>query len=120
MLRIDVTTLIARPVQEVWDFFIDLTNSPRWTRSGSELRRTSPGALGVGATLESVRPMFGREIKSQTIEVTRYAPVALDRGRARQGGGTARAAPRSRGARRAANRTGQPETAHRSTTPSSL
>jgi len=77
MLRIDVTTLIARPVQEVWDFFIDLTNSPRWTRSGSELRRTSPGALGVGATLESVRPMFGREIKSQTIEVTRYEPGRL-------------------------------------------
>jgi uncharacterized membrane protein len=43
MLRIDVTTLISRPVQEVWDFFNDLTNSPRWTRSGSEVRQTSDG-----------------------------------------------------------------------------
>lgn len=74
MLRLEVTTLINRPVQDVWDFFIDLTNSPNWTRSGSELRQTSAGPLGVGATIESVRPMFGREIKSQTIAVTQYEP----------------------------------------------
>jgi uncharacterized protein YndB with AHSA1/START domain len=77
MLRIDVTTLISRPVQEVWDFFFDLTNSPRWTRSGSELRKTSEGAYGVGTTIESVRPMFGREIKSQTLVVTHYDPPHL-------------------------------------------
>lgn len=77
MLRIEVNTLINRPVQEVWDFFIDLKNSPRWTRSGSELRQTSEGALGLGATIESVRPMFGREIKSQAIVVTRYEPGHL-------------------------------------------
>jgi uncharacterized protein YndB with AHSA1/START domain len=77
MLRIDVTILISRPVQEVWDFFIDFTNTPRWTRSGSELRQTSQGALGVGTTLESVRPMFGREIKSQNIQVTQYEPGRL-------------------------------------------
>jgi Polyketide cyclase / dehydrase and lipid transport. len=77
MLRIAVNTLINRPVQDVWDFFIDLTNSPRWTRSGSELRQTSEGPLGVGATIESVRPIFGREIKSQTIVVTQYEPGHL-------------------------------------------
>jgi len=74
MLRIDVTTLISRPVQEVWDFFIDFTNSPHWTRSGSELRKTSAGPLGVGTTVESVRPIFGREIKSQRIVATAYEP----------------------------------------------
>jgi uncharacterized protein YndB with AHSA1/START domain len=77
MLRIDVTTLISRPVQEVWDYFIDLTNSPRWTRSGSELRKTSDGPLGVGATIESVRPMFGREIKSQRLVGTQFEPGHL-------------------------------------------
>lgn len=63
MVRIDVTTLISRPVQKVWDFFIDFTNSSHWTRSGSELRMTSEGTFGVGTTVESVRPIFGREIK---------------------------------------------------------
>jgi len=77
MLRIDVTTLISRPVQEVWGFFIDLTNSPRWTRSGSEVRQTSDGPLGVGATFESVRHVFGREIKSQTLVATHYEPGHL-------------------------------------------
>lgn len=76
-MRIDVTTLISRPVQEVWDYFIDLRNSPRWTRSGSELRPTSVGAFGVGTTVESVRMVFGREIKSQTLVATDYDPGHL-------------------------------------------
>jgi uncharacterized protein YndB with AHSA1/START domain len=74
MLRIAVNAQINRPVQEVWDFFIDLTNSPHWTASGSELRQTSSGPPGLGMTVESVRLMFGREIKSQKIVVTQYEP----------------------------------------------
>jgi uncharacterized protein YndB with AHSA1/START domain len=77
MVRIDVTTLISRPVKEVWDFFNDLTNSPRWTRSGSEVRQTSTGPVGVGATFESVRQVFGREIKSQALVATEYEPERL-------------------------------------------
>ena len=77
MVRIDVSTLISRPVQEVWDFFIDFTNSSHWTRSGSELRKTSEGPFGVGTTVESVKPMFGREIRSQRLVATRYEPPYL-------------------------------------------
>jgi uncharacterized protein YndB with AHSA1/START domain len=77
MLRIDVRTQINRPVQEVWDYFIDLTNSPRWTRSGSEVRQTSDGPVGVGATFESVRKVFGREIRSQRLVATQYEPGHL-------------------------------------------
>ena len=77
MLRIRVSTLIDRPVHEVWDRFIDLANSPRWTRSGSELRQRSAGPMGIGTTIESVRPLFGREIRSQAIVVTQYEPGHL-------------------------------------------
>lgn len=77
MLRIDVTTLIHRPVREVWDFFTDFANSSRWTRSGSELRQTSTGPLGVGSTVESVGHLFGREITSQTLQATHYEPDRL-------------------------------------------
>ena len=77
MVRIDVTTLISQPVQEVWDYFIDLTNSPRWTRSGSELRPTTEGAFGVGTRVESVRTLFGREINSQTLVTRHYDPGHL-------------------------------------------
>ena len=45
--RIAVSTLINRPLQEVWDFSMDLSNSSQWTASGSELRQTSTGPPGV-------------------------------------------------------------------------
>ena len=77
MLRIDVDTLINRPVQDVWDFFIDFRNTPRWTRSGSEIRQTSDGPLGVGTTVESVRRVFGRDIKSQSLVATQFEPGRL-------------------------------------------
>jgi len=71
MLRIEVSTLVSRLVPEVWGYFIDLTNSARWTRSGSELRQTSDGALGVGATINSVDPA--------TIEIGAPVQVVFDR-----------------------------------------
>jgi len=75
MVRIEKSVLINRPVQEVWDFVTDLMNSPRWTRSGSELRQISDGPPGVGAKIESRRRFFGRvEIKSQSIVVTEWEP----------------------------------------------
>lgn len=74
MIHVAAVTMIDRPVQDVWDFFTDLSNSPQWTRSGSELRVTSPGPLGIGTTIASVRTIFGREIKSQRIIVTGFEP----------------------------------------------
>src|SRR5258707_4260789 len=69
MLRIDVTNVISRPGQDLWDFFVDLTNSPRWTQSGSELRPTSQGPLGLGTTIVSVRTILGLGLKDQTCVV---------------------------------------------------
>jgi hypothetical protein len=74
MTELEVAVDIGRPVSEVWAFVTDLTNSPNWTRSGSELRQTSRGPLGVGATIESSHRILGREIKSQSLRVTGYEP----------------------------------------------
>lgn len=46
MPRIEADAIIDRPVSDVWDSFIDLTHSPRWTRSACELPQTAPGAPG--------------------------------------------------------------------------
>ena len=75
MLRIEKSVLIDRPVQVVWDFVGDLKNSPDWTRSGSELRQTSEGPVGVGTTIESRRRLFGRDVKSQSLRVVGYEPI---------------------------------------------
>ena len=74
MESVAVSVLINRPVQEVWDFFSDFRNSPMWTRSGSELRQTSSGTMGVGAIVESHRQMGPFDVKSQTLQVTEYDP----------------------------------------------
>ena len=74
MAVLTVAVDIRRPVSEVWAFVTDLTNSPNWTRSGSELRQTSAGTMGVGATIESSRRILGRDIKSQSLRVTAYEP----------------------------------------------
>jgi hypothetical protein len=74
MAQLQVSVDIRRPVSVVWAFVTDLTNSPHWTRSGSELRQTSPGPMGVGATIESRRRILGRDVKSQTLRVTAYEP----------------------------------------------
>ena len=74
MAQLEVAVDIHRPVSEVWAFVNDLKNSPNWTRSGSELRQTSAGPLGIGATIESSRRILGRDIKSQSLRVTAYEP----------------------------------------------
>jgi uncharacterized protein YndB with AHSA1/START domain len=74
MMELEVTVEIRRPLSEVWAFVTNLKNSPNWTRSGSELRQTSPGPLVVGATIESRKRILGRDIKSQSLRVTAYEP----------------------------------------------
>src|ERR1700716_4026894 len=75
MWRIEHSKVINRPVEVVWDFITDLSNSPRWTQSGSELHQTSKGPLGVGSTIESRRRLLGRfDIKSQALVLTEVEP----------------------------------------------
>jgi Polyketide cyclase / dehydrase and lipid transport len=71
MWRIEHRTVINRPVEVAWDFMTDLSNSSKWTQSGSELHLTSSGPLGIGSTIESRRRVFGRfDIKSQSLVLT--------------------------------------------------
>ena len=75
MLRLKESVEIGRPVDAVWDFMSDLKNSPRWTASGSELRLTSGGSIGVGAIIESHRVLLGRfDVRSQVLTLREYEP----------------------------------------------
>ncbi len=51
MSRIEITTLVHRPVEDVWDFITDLDrySSVVW---GEPFKATSPGPLGLGLRLE--------------------------------------------------------------------
>ncbi len=74
-MRIEKSVVIARPVEDVWAILSNLDNVKRWNLSGSEFRQTSPGPLGVGASVESERVVLGRfHIRLQGIVVTEYEP----------------------------------------------
>lgn len=73
-MRMQTSVVIDRPVEEVWKFFTNLKNTPSWTRSGSELRQSSAGPMGVGATVQSHRMLLGYDMKLQSLKVTEYEP----------------------------------------------
>ena len=52
MAKIEESVIIDRPVEDVWKVVTDLSKVPKWITEVLELRQTSSGPLGVGATCE--------------------------------------------------------------------
>ncbi len=74
-MRMEKSVVIARPVEDVWAVLSNLDNVKRWSTTGSEFRQTSPGPLGVGASVEIDRAVLGRfHIRLQDVVVTGYEP----------------------------------------------
>ena len=59
MNEFDVVTVIGRPVEDVFAVIRDVARAPVWTPGLSEVRRTSDGPLGVGATMVYVGTFLG-------------------------------------------------------------
>jgi hypothetical protein len=72
--NIDESILINRPIDEVWAYLTDFFNTPRLSGSGMiGLRQTSPGAIGVGSTLQGRRVVLGFEARND-FQVTEWDP----------------------------------------------
>lgn len=67
---------IARPTDEVFAFFADASNNPRWQKGMRSCRWTSQPPIRVGSTYEQRARFLGRAIVS-TFVVTAYEPPAL-------------------------------------------
>jgi carbon monoxide dehydrogenase subunit G len=61
MLRVAESITINRPVDDVWQFLIELENTPKWDTGVRETRKTSPGPAGMGTTFQNIGPFLGRE-----------------------------------------------------------
>jgi uncharacterized protein YndB with AHSA1/START domain len=48
----ELHTVVARPVEEVFDFLADIRNETRWNPRVIRIDQTSSGPIGVGATFE--------------------------------------------------------------------
>jgi hypothetical protein len=73
MLRIEMSQVVNRPVEDVWNV---VTNFDNWSLAGREFRQISAGAMGVRATVESRRTILGRTLKLNHIVITEWGPIA--------------------------------------------
>jgi uncharacterized protein YndB with AHSA1/START domain len=71
MVKVEVSVMIDRPVEEVGKFMSDLSNVPKWDTSVSEVRQTSAGSLEVGSTCYYKEKMMNTTV---LMRVTEYEP----------------------------------------------
>ena len=64
MNEFEVVMVIGRPAEEVFAAVQDVVRSPLWTPGLLEVRRTSGGPLGVGATMVYTGTFLGRSYEA--------------------------------------------------------
>jgi carbon monoxide dehydrogenase subunit G len=64
MNEFEVTTIINRPVEDVFAVLRDVTKAPMWTPGLLEVQRTSEGSLEVGDAMVWVGTFLGRRYES--------------------------------------------------------
>jgi hypothetical protein len=72
MAGLQQSVVINRPVGQVFAFVSDFENDPPWT-AAAEMRRTSPGPLGIGTTFRQRDRILGRPLEL-SMEVVGYQP----------------------------------------------
>jgi uncharacterized protein YndB with AHSA1/START domain len=73
MNEFELEITIDRPVDAVWSYFQDFSKYSEWNPGLTEVRQTSAGPIGVGATLVFVGKLLGRNYESHS-ECTAYVP----------------------------------------------
>ena len=62
-MRVEVSTTIKRPIEDVFAVMSDSTNRPKWQSSVSEMTKTSDGPIGVGTIWHAISKLFGRRVE---------------------------------------------------------
>ena len=65
MAKLEFSTVINRPVDEVFAVLSNPENTPKWESGSHEVKLTSDGPIGVGTTYRSVRTVLGRRLESE-------------------------------------------------------
>ncbi len=77
MIRIKMSEVVNRPIEDVWKGVTNFDNWAKAAGSGSEFRQTSAGAMGVGGIVEARRTILGRSRKTHSMVITEYEPNRL-------------------------------------------
>src|SRR5512134_19546 len=73
MINLNVSTMIYRPIGQVFDFVSTPENDFQWQYGTLESVRLSGITSNIGTLFRSIGHLMGRRIES-TFEVTEYAP----------------------------------------------
>lgn len=74
-LQLETRTELQAPASKVFDFVADHTNAPQWQSGIDEIRRVTPGPIGVGTEHELTRRFAGMKV------VARNRFIAYEPGR---------------------------------------
>ena len=73
MIKVEVSEIIHRPIEEVFAFATDHRNDVRWQDGLLDVRLTPDGPVGVGTQIYEVRKFMGRRIESTGV-ITEFIP----------------------------------------------
>jgi uncharacterized protein YndB with AHSA1/START domain len=76
MIRVEKSGIIKRPVEVVFAYIGDQTNTPQWQAGLVEVRRTTDGPIGVGTKHTFVRTFMRRRLEADN-EYVAYEPNKL-------------------------------------------
>lgn len=71
MIKIKTSTVINRPIEDVFEFIVDNANDTLWQSDVLETEPYSGDSIAVGTTYKQISQLLGRRIES-TWEVTKY------------------------------------------------
>ena len=73
MLKIETSTMINRPVEEVFAVVSNHENYPKWSPGVLEVKKTSSGSIGLRTIWRSVSERLGRRRETES-EIVEYEP----------------------------------------------
>ena len=85
MIKVELSVVINRPIEEVFAFTTDLEKMTEWVGELQESKNISAGPVGVGTTFTNVVKIVGRRLELNH-EVTEYEPNRKLRFKSTSGG----------------------------------
>ena len=73
MINLDLSTLIDRPVKDVFAFVTNPENMSKWNSAVVSMQQITPGAVGMGTKFKNVGEMMGRRIEGE-MQVVAFEP----------------------------------------------
>jgi uncharacterized protein YndB with AHSA1/START domain len=66
MVRFEQSVVINRPSEQVFEFLASPENDPQWSSASDQMRKTSRGPVGVGATFQQPAVSWGGDSSSRS------------------------------------------------------